>query len=161
MPQDMLTGSGKSGRFELTSFLAGKTRAWGIFEDRFGRLRRRLEVEMEGRWDGDKFVLDERFTYDTGEVEIRRWLVEPAGEGRFRATCPDCVGEAVGQCDEDSIRMSYRFRLKLESRDVVVSFEDRIYRMNNDHAVNRATMTKWGVKLGELALFFERAPLRP
>jgi hypothetical protein len=143
--------------FELTSFLAGRSRAWGIFEDRFGRLRRRLDVEMLGTWRGSEFVLEERFTYDDGESELRTWCVEPIGKGQFRATCPDCVGEATGVCDADSIRMSYRFRLKLQKREVVVAFDDRIFRMGDATAINRATVSKWGVKLGELSLFFQRS----
>jgi Protein of unknown function (DUF3833) len=111
---------------------------------------------MYGRWSGDVFVLDEQFHYDTGETEKRTWSVTPGSEGRFHATCIDCVGQASGACDVDSIRMSYRFRLKLAKHEIVVSFDDRIYRMGERIAVNRATMSKWGIKLGELSLFFER-----
>lgn len=159
MPQDMAPVA-KSARFELTEFLEGRTSAWGIFEDRFGRLRRRFSVEMHGRWDGDTFVLEESFNYDTGEREERTWRVVPAGGGRFTATCPDCIGTATGECDSQSIRMRYRFRLKLETRAISVDFDDRIYRMGDTIAVNRATMRKWGVKLGELSLFFTRASAR-
>ena len=144
--------------FELVSFLEGRTSAWGIFEDRFGRLRRRFSVEMNGRWENDVFELDERFAYDSGEVETRAWRITPLGNGRFRGTCADCVGSAEGVCDGDSIRMSYRFRLKLEKREIVVTFDDRLYRMGDTMAVNRATMSKWGIRLGELSLFFQRAP---
>lgn len=143
-------------RFELTSYLEGHTRAWGIFEDRFGRLRRRFDVEMDGRWVDGTFVLDERFVYDTGEEEMRRWHIVPGSDGRFTATCADCPGEASGECSVDSVRMSYRFRLKLADRSFVVDFDDRIYRMGDRIAINRSTMRKWGVKLGELSLFFER-----
>ena len=156
MPQDTGPTAGHARLFELTTFLAGATRAWGIFEDRFGKLRRRFDVEMNGRWEGPVFILDERFTYDTGETENRTWRVEPFGDGRFRATCLDCVGEAEGRCDIDSIRMDYRFRLNLGGCELIVSFNDRIYRMSATQAVNRATMSKWGVKLGELSLFFHR-----
>lgn len=170
MPQDMAPqdraphGSAPQGKpdrpplFEITSFLEGRTRAWGVFEDRFGRVRRRLAVEMNGRWEGTVFVLDERFEYDTGAVETRTWRVEPLGAGRFRATCDDCVGAATGVSTADAVRMSYRFRLKLASREIVVDFKDRLYRMDDRIAVNRATMSKWGIKLGELSLFFERVP---
>ena len=75
-----------SRRFELTSFLDGKTRAWGVFEDRFGRLRRRFDVEMNGAWRGTNFVLDERFVYDDGRSEMRQWVVKPMPGGHFRAT---------------------------------------------------------------------------
>lgn len=158
MPQDITpdTGATTTQLFELTTFLAGRTRAWGVFEDRFGRLRRRFTVEMHGAWQDGTFELDETFTYDTGEVESRTWHVQPLTAGRFRATCSDCVGVAEGTCDADSIRMSYKFRLRLAEREIVVSFADRIYRMGDTLAVNRATMRKWGVTLGELSLFFER-----
>lgn len=154
MPQDM--ASREPSRFELTSFLEGHSRAWGVFEDRFGRLRRRITVEMYGHWVGGVFHLDESFIYDGGEREERTWLVVPLGDGRFSATCPDCVGTAQGQCDAQSISMLYRFRLKLKGRELVVAFDDRIYRMGDTIAVNRATMRFWGVKLGELSLFFRR-----
>lgn len=156
MAQDMAPTEAQ--RFELTKFLEGRSEAWGIFEDRFGKLRRRIGVEMHGRWEGGRFHLDERFIYDGDEHELRTWIVTPLGEGRFTATCPDCVGVAVGHCDEHSIEMSYRFRLKLSGRELVVSFHDRIYRMGDTIAVNRATMRFWGVKLGELSLFFRRQP---
>lgn len=143
--------------FELTSFLEGRTTAWGVFEDRFGRLRRRFTVEMSGRWQEREFILDERFVYDSGDSETRTWRVVPMANGTFTATCADCVGEANGACSTDSIRMSYRFRLKLNARSIIVDFDDRIYRMGSEMAVNRATMRKWGLKLGELSLFFQRA----
>lgn len=143
-------------RFELTTYLEGQTKAWGIFEDRFGRLKRRFSVEMNGRWQGDVFMLDEQFLYDTGDVETRTWRIVPGTAGRFTATCADCLGEAVGACEADSISMSYDFLLKMGQRSLAVRFKDRIYRMGDRLAVNRATMSKWGVTLGELSLFFER-----
>ncbi len=158
MPQAVTPKADPEARplFELTAFFDGSTRAWGVFEDRFGRLQRRFTVDMQGRWEGPVFVLDERFVYDTGDIENRTWYVTPLGAGRFRATCADCVGSAHGQCDADSIRMSYRFRLKLKDRQIVVAFDDRLYRMADATAVNRTTMSKWGIKLGELSLFFQR-----
>ena len=143
-------------RFELTTFLAGSTRAWGIFEDRFGRLRRRFDVEMYGQWQNDVFRLDERFAYDDGRVENRTWLVTPVSAERFEATSDDCVGKASGTCLPGMIQMFYAFRLKLPARVLTVDFDDRIYRISARTAVNRATVSKWGVRLGELSLFFEK-----
>jgi hypothetical protein len=143
--------------FELTTFLEGRTRARGVFEDRFGKLRRRFRVEMDGRWQNGVFILDERFDYDTGQSETRTWRVVPGLRNSFTATCDDCIGQAQGVCDNESIRMHYRFRLKMQDRTLIVDLEDRIYRMGSGVAVNRATMSKWGVRLGELSLFFSKA----
>lgn len=141
-------------RFELTTFLHGRTRAWGIFEDRFGRLRRRFEVAMVGTWSSGVFVLDEQFIYDDGRIEHRVWRVTPLSDGRFSATCDDCIGVAIGQCTTDSVEMTYKFRLRLPSRTLVVDFVDRLYKINGTSAVNRATVRKWGFKIGDLSLFF-------
>ena len=142
--------------FELTKFLEGRTFAWGIFEDRFGKLRRRFSVEMNGHWQDDVFVLEESFIYDTGDEEKRTWRVLASTPQVFSATCSDCVGAAVGSCDADSIRMRYRFRLTIQKRVVLVDFDDCIYRMGEGIAVNRARMSKWGIRLGELSLFFRK-----
>ncbi len=155
MPNDM-SRIRVASHFELTSFLEGRTFAWGIFEDRFGRVRRRFTVEMVGRWQDRVFYLDERFTYDDGRRETRVWRVEPSDQGRFTATCADCVGIAQGESSADTIRMAYTFRLKLDGRKIDVSFDDRIYRVGEHVAVNRAIMRKWGVRLGEVSLFFRR-----
>lgn len=142
--------------FDLTSFLEGRTFAWGIFEDRFGRVRRRFTVEMVGGWNEHVFHLDEQFTYDDGSRETRVWRVEPAGPGRFTATSADCVGIAQGKCSADAIHMAYTFRLDLDGREIHVELDDRIYRVGEHVAVNRAIMRKWGVRLGAISLFFQR-----
>jgi Protein of unknown function (DUF3833) len=142
--------------FELTTFLDGRTRAWGIFEDRFGRLRRRFDVDMDGRWLEGVFRLDERFVYDDGRIENRTWLVKQMSAGRFEATCDDCVGVAVGVCSRDMVQMSYAFRLKLPSRVVIVDLDDRLHNISARNAINRATVRKWGIRIGELTLFFEK-----
>ena len=163
MPDDMspnIEGRANTGhglaveRFELTTFLHGRTRAWGVFEDRFGRLRRRFYVTMTGTWHDNTFVLDEQFLSDDGRIEHRVWHVTPLAEGRFTATCDDCIGEAVGRCTTDSVVMRYRFRLRLPSRVLTVDFLDRLYKINATTAVNRAMVSKWGIKIGELSLFF-------
>lgn len=143
-------------RFELTTFLEGRTMAWGIFQDRFGRVRRRFTVDMTGRWDGRAFYLDETFTYDDESRESRVWRIEPTEQGRFSATCADCVGVANGDCSSDAIRMTYTFRLKIDGREYHVEIDDRIYRVADRIAVNRAIMRKWGIRLGEISLFFRR-----
>ncbi len=144
--------------FDITSLFAGRTTAHGIVEDRFGKLKRRFDVDMHGRWEGGVFVLDEHFAYDDGERESRTWLVRPDADGRFTATTADCVGEASGSCSHDVIRMRYRFSLKVGGRSVTVDFDDRIYRLDGALALNRATISKWGVRLGELALVFKKMP---
>lgn len=159
MPQDMLIDAPRvDPPFDLTRFFDGHTRAWGLFEDRFGRVRRRFSVDMHGRWDAGNFVLEEAFVYDTGEQEHRQWCITPRGGDGFTAKSADCIGEASGRSTRDGVHMRYRFRLKTEVREIDVTFDDRIYPVDATVAINRATVRKWGIRLGEVSLFFVRRP---
>ena len=51
----------------LEEFFAGNSVAFGIFEDRFGNLRRQFRVNLSGKLDGKRLVLEEEFLYDDGE----------------------------------------------------------------------------------------------
>jgi Protein of unknown function (DUF3833) len=149
---------------DITRVLAGVTLAGGFFKDRFGRVRRSFEVTMIGRWeepadgagDGRVFVLDEAFHYDNGERERRTWRVMPGRDGVFTATCADCIGIAHGVASSGSWRMRYRFRLKMGRRALAVAFDDCVYRVDDRVAVNRTVVRKWGIKLGEVVIVFER-----
>jgi hypothetical protein len=143
--------------FDLPQFFSGRTLAWGVFEDRFRRVRRRFEVDIAGHWEGREFVLTEQFRYDVGAVEQRTWRIVPGVAGRFIATSSACVGEAVGICSSNSVHMRYRFKLELQRRTVVVDVDDRIYHMGGGIAVNRATMSKFQRKDQPRAEISERA----
>ena len=60
---------------DLFDYFEGHTRAWGLFEDRFGKLRRQFHVDIVGTVDGDTLVLDESFLYADGERQHRTWTI--------------------------------------------------------------------------------------
>ncbi len=47
-------------------------------------------------------------------------------------------------------------RLEIGGRNIKVRFDDRMYRLDGDVVVNRAVVSKWGFRLGEVTLFFMR-----
>jgi Protein of unknown function (DUF3833) len=142
--------------FDITRFLAGRTRASGVFEDRFGRVRRQFSADMVGAWEGETFVLKEDFSYSDGETEQRIWRIRSGEAGAFTATCDDCIGVASGQSADQSWRMRYDFRLRLKRRMLVVTFDDRVHRLDARRAINRATISKWGIRLGDVCLVMEK-----
>jgi Protein of unknown function (DUF3833) len=155
MPNDMSPAT-KAHQFDIAEFLNGDTTAWGVFEDRFGRVRRRFRVKISGGWTGDRFVMNEDFIYCDGETEQRTWTLQRSGPGRYLATTADCVGHALIQCDGTAAHMRYTFRLRLKNRTMAVTFDDRIYLIDQRSAMNRTVVSKWGVKLGEVTLFFSK-----
>ncbi len=143
--------------FDFMRFFEGRARAVGVFEDRFGRLRMRFHVEMAGSWQGEIFELDEVFTYETGERERRRWTLYPGDGGTFRATCRDAASDAQGRALPGMVEMTYKYRLPVSGRSICFDFLDRLYDMGDGKAINRVRVSKWGIRVGEMTLCFQRA----
>jgi len=45
---------------------------------------------------------------------------------------------------------------KFKGKNIKISFDDWIFKQDEDVAINRATLTKFGFKVGELTVFFKR-----
>lgn len=150
--------SSEAGGVDLLQFLDGRVRAWGVFEDRSGRLRRSFSVELEGRWSGARFTVDEVLRFDDGETERRTWHFVRDGGAAFSATGTGIVGRAVGRTGAGWARMRYRMRMRFRSRSVTLDLDDRYYPLDGGRLINRATVCKFGVRLGEVTILFEREP---
>ena len=96
------------------------------------------------------------FTYDDGHRDVRTWRLRPTGDQTFIGRCKDCVGELTGRFAGGTIEMSYVFALKVGGRVVPVRLLDRLYRLTTRHVMNRTRISKWGFKLGELSVQFEK-----
>jgi hypothetical protein len=66
------------------------------------------------------------------------------------------VGEASGQVSGNAFRWGYTLALPVDGRVWNVEFDDWMYLMDDRVMLNKATMSKWGVKLGEVTLSFTR-----
>ena len=143
---------------DLRTYFNGPLVAHGIFQDRGGQVVRRFVVQMEGRWDGDQGVLDERFTYSDGRTERRVWRLTHHADGRYTGRADDVVGEASGQVRGNAFRWNYTLRLPVDGKVYEVQFDDWMYQMDDRVMLNRATMSKFGFRLGEVTLSFTKLP---
>ena len=73
---DMKQFENNTPRLDLFSFFEGKTIAYGIFEDRFGNLKRQFRVNITGKIENNTLTLDEDFLYDDGEQANRIWKIK-------------------------------------------------------------------------------------
>ncbi len=140
--------------FEPEIYFAQRLDAYGVFVDRFGSIQRQFEVVVEGQKTDTGFSLDEYFLYDDGEREERRWDVTALGNGRYEGRCRDVIGVARGVCTANMLSWKYRFRLEMFGRKVAVTFDDVMVLQAGGVLVNRATVSKAGLKLGEVLLTF-------
>jgi hypothetical protein len=143
-------------RLVLEEYFAGRTRAWGIFEDRFGTLRRQFVVDINGTWDGRELVLEEDFRYDDGETDRRVWRIVRNDEHHYEGRAADVVGTATGIAYGNALNWRYTLDLKAGERTWRVDFDDWMFLQSDDVLINRARVRKWGVTVGEVTIVFAR-----
>lgn len=146
--------------FDLLTFFEGPTLAEGVFEDRAGRARRQFTVEMNGRAEGATLVLEEHFLFDDGERQQRTWRLERGMGPTFSGICEDSVGVAQGRFEQGKAALSSVLRLKVGGRPVSISFDDVFYDTGEGTVLNRSTLRKWGLRLGQVLILFRKPPQR-
>ena len=127
-------------------------------------------------------VLDEAFTYSDGSTDRRVWTLKRTPDGRYTGTAGDVLGSAAGEEKGNAFRWSYTLRLPLDGprdagppqvadapsggsvvreatsvgahRTIDVQFDDWMYLMNDKVMLNKAQMSKFGFRLGEVTLSF-------
>lgn len=140
----------------LEDYFAGRTLAWGIFQDRSGKVRRRFQVVIDGYRDGDEFVLEERFRYADGETDRRTWRLRRVDEHRYEGRAGDVVGVATGTRYGNAFHWQYVLALEVDGETWHVSLDDWMYLLEDGVLINRAEMSKLGVHLGDITLFFRK-----
>jgi hypothetical protein len=138
----------------LQDYFNGELEAWGMFQKRNGEVARRFHVRMIGTWEGDTGVLDEYFTYADGTNERRVWTLVKQPDGSWRGTADDVEGEAIGEVAGNAFHWRYTLKLKVDDSTWLVDFDDWMYLIDDKVMLNRATMSKWGVELGQVTLSF-------
>lgn len=141
---------------ELERYFNGRVFAHGIFQKRGGEVVRRFTVVMDCRWEGSQGVLDETFTYSDGTTQRRVWRLTRHDGGRYTGTADDVVGVAEGSIAGNAFRWNYTLRLPVDGKEYEVRFDDWMFLVDERVMLNRATMSKFGVTLGELLVSFTK-----
>jgi len=144
---------------DLRQYFNGTLVGHGLFMDRSGRVERRFVVTIKASWAGDVGTLDEDFVWSDGEKERRVWTLRPvAGQpGRWTGTADDVKGEAAGVVAGNALNWSYTFMLKTrEGKRYDIDFDDWMFLIDEKVMLNRAVMTFWGFRVGEVLISFNR-----
>jgi hypothetical protein len=141
---------------DLKTYFNGELVAHGLFTDRSGKVVRRFVVQMTGTWSGNQGTLDERFTYSDGKTERRVWRLTDEGNGRWSGRADDVVGQAEGRAAGNALNWRYTLKLPVDGSVYEVQFDDWMYLMDERVMLNKAVMSKVGVRLGEVTLSFHK-----
>jgi hypothetical protein len=148
-------------QFDLFAYFDGRSRAWGIFEDRFGNLRREFTVDIVGRREGETgLVMEEDFVYSDGETEKRIWRLVRKAPGVYEGHADGVIGVAQGRSAGNAFQFRYAFALKVGESRWAVDFDDWMFLQSDGVLLNRARVSKWGLSIGEATISFRREDAR-
>ena len=141
-------------RLIIEDYLSGNVKAWGILQNRSGKVTRQFSANLNGKWDGKQLVLDEEFNWTDGEIQKRQWKINKLDEHNYEGTAGDVVGIARGYSYGPAFKFEYVLLVPVKGKEMKITFDDWIFKQNNKVAINRATMTKFGIKVAELTVMF-------
>ena len=141
---------------KIEKYFEGQVKAWGILQDRKGRVTRQFEANMLGKFENNILTLEEDFFWKDGETQRRVWKIKKIDEHNYIGTAPDVVGEAKGVSYGSVFKFEYNLMIPFKGKNIKIRFDDWIFKQDEKVAINRATLTKFGFKVGELIVFFEK-----
>ena len=139
---------------KIEEYFQGNVKAWGMLQDRSGEVKRQFVADMKGKFDGQNLILDETFIWNDGEKQERRWIIKKIGDNRYEGTAPDVVGIAKGISFGSAFKFEYKLLVPYKDKKIKIKFDDWIFKQDEKTAINKATLTKFGFKVGELTVFF-------
>ena len=161
-----LTGCGKNmnpsdfkdqkPRLIIENYLSGNVKAWGILQNRSGKVLRQFSADLNGKWDGNQLILDEKFIWTDGEIQFRKWKINKIDEHYYEGTAEDVVGTAKGYSYGPAFKFEYVLLVPVKGKELKITFDDWIFKQDDKIAINRATMTKFGFKVAELTVMFRK-----
>ena len=141
-------------RLIIEEYLSGNVKAWGILQNRSGKVTRQFSADLNGNWDGKQLILDERFVWNDGEIQKRQWKINKIDNHNYEGTAGDVVGTAKGYSYGPAFKFEYVLLVPVKGREMKITFDDWIFMQDERVAINRASMTKFGIKVAELTVMF-------
>lgn len=144
---------------DLPHYFTGTLEGHGMVLDRGGRVQRRFVVLIQATWDGGVGTLDEDFTWSDGTKQRRVWtLRRAAADGsRWSGSAADVVGDAHGVVAGNALNWRYTLDLATERGRYRIDFDDWMFLVDERVLLNRAVMSFYGVRVGEVLVSFRKA----
>jgi hypothetical protein len=139
---------------DLKTYFNGPLVAHGLFTDRIGQGRAALHGADDrhlARQPGHA-----RRTFHLQRRQDRAPCLEAHRRrpGRYTGRADDVVGVAQGQAAGNALNWRYTLSLPVDGKVYEVQFDDWMYLMDERVMLNKAVMSKFGIRLGEVTLSF-------
>jgi len=141
---------------DIKQYFNGPIKAWGIVQDWRGRVVRRFDVNMVGKWNGDVGTLTEHFDYYDGKKQERVWTIKKLADDNYEGTASDIIDKAIGKTEGSAVHWNYVMDLPVDDTTYRISFDDWMWVMHDGVLINRSYLKKFGITVSELTIFMQK-----
>ena len=103
-------------RLVIENYLSGNVKAWGVLQNRSGKVTRQFKADLNGKWDGSQLILDEVFDWNDGERQTRQWTIKKIDEHNYNGTASDVVGTAKGYSYGPALNLNMYYWCRLKAK---------------------------------------------
>lgn len=144
-------------KLDLFEYFSGHTTGYGIVQNRKGELTREFKVEILGEVDEQgALVLTEDFDWSDGEKSQRIWIITKSDPHNYSGTTEDVEGEAKGTLYGNVLNWRYTVNLTVNEATWKIAFDDWMFLVNEQLLLNKASLTKFGFRVGEVTIVFQK-----
>lgn len=142
-------------QLDMYDYFIGETKGYGIVQDRKGKLTRQFTVDITGSRQTDgSLKLYERFDWSDGEKSTRTWIIQKDGSHLYTGTAEDVASPASGTAYGNVLSWNYLLNIKVDDTTWKIKFDDWMFLVTDSVLINRAKMSKFGFKVGEVTIAF-------
>lgn len=144
--------------FAPESFFLGRTEGGGVVRDPFGRILRRCRIATEGAYSAAHGALrfDETFSYDDGEIDVWRWVMQAGRDGRYVAAEAKAGPGITGELRGGDYVLAFRRPVGRAAGAFSPHFRSRFTLLAPDLALKRADISLLGLPLACLTAVHRR-----
>ena len=154
---DMKSYNSNEPRLDMYHFFQGQTKGWGIVQDRKGTLTRQFTVDITGTVSSDDtLTLVEDFNWSDGEISTRTWILSRQDAHHFTGEAADVINSASGTLYGNVLNWQYKLNLEVDDSTWKINFDDWMFLVSENLLLNKATMSKFGFKVGEVTIVFQK-----
>ena len=144
-------------KFDFRNYFDGELKAWGIVQNRQGKIINRFDMKMLGSWQGNEGKLEEQFYYyDATPQEQKAWSISIDEQGQISARGDHIVGEAKFASFGNAVNWQYTMTVPVGETTYDIAFDDWMWLMNDGSVMNRSYMRKFGIQVAEISIFIQK-----
>ena len=149
---------GTTPTMDMLGYFSGDVQAWGVVQDRSGKVIRRFILSMHGvpQQDGS-LSLHEALSYVDGEKETRDWSVHRVDAHHVDATANGIVGVAKGEQYGNTLHLVYSLQVPMDGKTREFSVDDWFYLQADGVLINRSYGSKWGFHAFDVITSFQKS----